>query len=404
METLDVRGARRLALARAGLLKRRATGLPERASGHGVRARRAALDLLRRFGYLQLDTVSVAGARSHALVLLSRWPEMSPDVGEELLQPKRYEGDVAPIFEYWGHEASWIPNELYPAFEFRRQALRKHRWCVVLDEHPKLADEILQRARELGPFKSSDLEGEGGGPWWGFKLSKRVATCLWSCGELSIRERAAFQRTFDLPERTVPDEFRTRRLSLQESLVALLDKALDGHGWATTATLASTWRLRNLRPEIHAALEQMEGEGQIVACQLDRGRKEKPVVGWIRPADLELASSLRTARPNRRDAVLLSPFDPVLWDRARVKLLFGFDQVLEIFKPEPERVYGYYCLPVLAGEQLVSRVDLKAHRKTGELEIRCLHLKEAVDEGLARRATESALDRYADAVSLTVRR
>ena len=120
METLDVTTARRLALVRAGLLMPAWTGLARSARGRGVRARAAALAVVRRFGYLQLDTVSIAGARSHAIVLMSRVPGMNARLGEELLHPGE------PLFEYWGHEASWIPLELYPCFAFRRQRFRVH--------------------------------------------------------------------------------------------------------------------------------------------------------------------------------------------------------------------------------------------------------------------------------------
>ncbi len=115
METLSLKAARRLALARGGLLKPEWTGMPGRAAGRGARARQAARRVIERFGYLQLDTVSVAGARSHAIVLMSRIDGFDPTLGEELLQPGE------PLFEYWGHEASWLPVELYAVFEFRRQ-------------------------------------------------------------------------------------------------------------------------------------------------------------------------------------------------------------------------------------------------------------------------------------------
>lgn len=403
METLDVRRARRLALARAGLLKPEWTGLPKRASGNGKRARRAALATVARFGYLQLDTVSVAGARSHALVLLSRFEGMDPNLGEDLLNPAAYQDGSSPIFEYWGHEACWMPNELYPVFAFRREAMRRHKWVAPwLDDHPEQAESILEGVREHGPFRSADLEGEGSGEWWGFKTSKKVATSLWFVGELAIRQRQSFQRIFDLPRNVVPDAVR-RNESLDRSLEVLLLKALDGHGWATTATLADTWRLRNLRPEIHAALERLSDDGDIVTCLLHRGRREAPLDGWVRPADLELAEKLHGVRPGSSRGVLLSPFDPVLWDRQRVRLLFDFDQTLEIFKPAAQRVYGYFCLPVLAGERLVARVDLKAHRREGQLEIKSLHLEPAVPEAKARRAAQQALERYARDVALELR-
>ena len=156
MESIPIREARRLALLRAGLLKPEWTSLPRRARGRGKQARKAAHRIIGRFGYLQLDTVSIAGARSHAIVLLSRLEGMEPSLGEELLQPGE------PLFEYWGHEASWIPMELYPVFGFRRRAFRHHPWWGnIVGEHPKETRLLRRRIREEGPIRSLDMEGRG---------------------------------------------------------------------------------------------------------------------------------------------------------------------------------------------------------------------------------------------------
>lgn len=397
METLAPRDARRLALARAGLLKPGWTGMPARAAGSGRRARRAAHAVLRRFGYLQLDTVSVAGARSHAIVVASRLDGFDPALGEELLQPGE------PLFEYWGHEASWIPIELYPAFEWRRREYRHHPWWGdLIGEHPEVARDLLRRVRDEGPVRSLDLEGEGGSGWWQLKTAKKVASALWSAGELAVRERRGFQRTFDLTERVIAEEWRRRPLPYPEALKVLLLRALAGHGWATTGTLAATWRLRNQgRRGVATALAELAEEGAIVPCAVAADTAGgRPIAGWVRPGDLELVPRLAGLRPRRDRGVLLSPFDPLLWDRARVRQLFGFDQVLEIFKPAPKRIYGYYCLPVLAGDRLVARVDLKADRAAGVLRVVALHFEAAAAGTADRAAVASALDRYAGSLGL----
>ncbi len=401
METLSVLEARRLALARAGLLDRRWSRLPRRAAGRGQRARAAAHAVIRRFGYLQLDTVSIAGARSHALVLLSRLGGLDPALPEELLQPGE------PLFEYWGHEASWLPLELYPVFAFRRREFREHPWWGdLVAEHPQVARDLLERIRNEGPLRSVDLDGSrqrhaqqhrGGRGWWDLKIAKKVAGQLWSSGVLAIRERKSFQRSYDLAERVIPADLLGREVSLGDAFETLLLRALAGHGWAQTGTLASTWRLRKLKTEIAGALERLREEGEIMPCALvTDGRR---LQGWIRPQDLELAARLKRLRPRRDRGVLLSPFDPVLWDRPRVQTLFGFDQVLEIFKPAAQRVYGYYCLPVLAGDRLVARYDLKADRRAGTLNVLALHFKDGA--GAAERdAARTALERYAGALEL----
>lgn len=393
METISARAARRLALARGGLLKPAWTGLPQRNGGRGARARAAAHAVIRRFGYLQLDTVAVAGARSHAIVLMSRLEGFDPALAEGLLRPGE------PLFEYWGHEASWLPIELYPLFAFRRAEFCHHPWWGdLVGRHPEVAKDLLQRIRDEGPLRTLDMEGRGSRGWWDLKLAKKVATALWSSGELAIAERRGFQRSYDLAERVIPERYRSAAVPQAEALETLLLTALSGHGWAATGTLAQTWRLRNRPRAIRAALDRLQARAEILPCVVGDGRSRR-AVGWVRPADLELAARLEGVRPRGDRGVLLSPFDPLLWDRARVRQLFGFDQVLEIFKPAPQRKYGYYCLPVLAGEHLVARVDLRADRRCGRLELLSAHAEDPSSTA-DREATRSALRRFAEAVGL----
>lgn len=388
--TIDLREARRLALARAGLLRPERTGLPTRAAGGGRRARRAALAVIRRFGYLQLDSVVVSGARSHALVLMSRLEGLEGALAEGLLAPGE------PLFEYWGHEASWIPLELYPAFEFRRREFRVHPWWGdLLREHRRLADELRARLRER-PLRAADLRGEGpSGAWWGWSRARKVMAALWSSGEVAVARRIGFQREYDLADRVIPAPLRATPLPLEESLEVLVERALAGHGWATEPTIAATWRLRGLGRGVRHALRVLEERGTALRCELAGANGR--VSGWIRAVDLELAAQLQRARPRGDRGVLLSPFDPLLWDRARARMLFDFEQVLEIYKPPAERVYGYYCMPVLAGERLVARVDLKADRGSGRVEVLAAHGEPGCD---AREATSHAVRRHAAAVGL----
>ena len=370
--------------------------MPDRAAGGGIRARRRAHSVIERFGFLQVDSVSVAGARTHGIVLASRLAGFGAATAETLLRPGE------PLFEYWGHEASWMPITMYPWFEFRRREFRVHPWWGdVLAEHPKLARDIVARIERDGPLRSIDLEGKGGPGWSDLKLACRVAEALWSAGDLAIRERRGFQRTFDLVERVIPAAFRSRPLDDEASMDRLLLRALAGHGWATTGTLAATWRLVNRRDAIHASLNRLAEESHIVACGL---RASRDIDGWIRTEDLDLVDTLAGLRPRRDRAILLSPFDPVLWDRRRTRLLFDFEQVLEIYKPARQRRYGYYCLPVLAGERLIGRIDLKADRRGGVLHVQSCHFENTQGSGRATprdvRATGRAVHRFGSAVGL----
>ena len=398
-ESLSTRQVRRLALVRAGLLRAERTGLPDRAAGRGVRARQRCYSIIERFGYLQLDTVAITGARTHAIVLASRLKSFQADFAELLLTPGE------PLFEYWGHEACWLPLSLYPAFAFRRRDYRVHPWWGdVLTENKALADEILHRLEVEGALRSIDFEGTRSDHVWASKNTTRVAEALWSAGDIAVRERVRFQRSFDLTERVIPEAIRQVRMTDDDALDALLLKALEGHGWATTGTLSATWRLRNQRAAIVASLQRLTESGDIIPCNMTT--KERVVAGWVRTVDLELVPDLDALRPRAVKGVLLSPFDPVLWDRARTQTLFNFELLLEIYKPAVERQFGYYCLPVLAGEQLVARVDLKADRKQGRLEVLSCHLEaHAARPRIIKRtraAIRSATARFAQAVALNL--
>ncbi len=381
-------------MARAGLGLPERTGLSRRAAGSGVRARRAASDVVRRFGYLQLDSVCVTGARTQSIVLMSRIEGIDPAVGETLLEPG------ASIFEYWGHEACWLPLELYPVMAFRRDEYAVHPWWGdVLGEHPQVVDHVLERLAAEGPVRGAAFKTESkGAGWWNHSDVKKVLAGLWLHGEIAVRRRVGFQREFDLAEKVIPENYRREAVPRDGAVRWLLLRALAGHGWATTGTLAATWRLRNMRQEILDALAALEADGAICAAQLqtDDGLRD----GWIRPEDAELAVELRRTRPRQDRGVLISPFDPLIWDRDRTELLFDFDQKIEIYKPAAQRRFGYYCLPVLVGDRFVGRIDLKAHHRQGRLEVCSNHWEQSDPDPRHRSAAEGALLRFAEAVKL----
>ena len=394
MPTLTIRQAKRLALVRAGLLRPALTGLPDCAGGHDRYARFVCNRIIDRFGYLQLDSVAVTGARSHAIVLASRLRGLRAGVVETLLAPRE------PLFEYWGHEACWMPISLYPYFRFRReQYSKRHTWPgSTMHEHKALVKRVLSRIENDGPLRSIDLEGEPTTEVWGAKLSTRVLESLWSVGILAVSQRVKFQRTFDLAERVIPDEVRNMPISSQDCFDKLLLKALEGHGWATTGTLAATWRLSNCRTEIASSLDRLVDRGEVISCHLKT--TQSSIAGWVRPVDLELAHQLEKIRPRKSQGIALSPFDPILWDRARCVLLFGFHQVLEIYKPVEKRRYGYYCLPILAGDRLVARVDLRSDWHQDRLNVLSCHYEDRVGVQ-GQRAVKSALKRFSQSVGLS---
>ena len=244
------------------------------------------------------------------------------------------------------------------------------------------------------------MEGQSGSGW-DIKLTKKIASAFWSRGDIAIRERRNFQRTFDLAERVIPDDVRSQSDELPEALRFLLLRGLHGLGWAQTGTLAATWRLRNLKTEIRVALEELEGAGALVTCDLEAADGNR-YPGWIRVSDLECADELDRLRPRQDRGVLLSPFDPILWDRVRTKRMFDFEQILEIFKPQSDRIYGYYCMPVLAGDRLIGRIDLKFDRSSRILEPLSTHYEADRPARAERRALQSALQRYADSLQVAL--
>lgn len=399
---IDVQSARRLALHKAGLLKPEwlRSKWSRMARGNSNTARQAAHSVIDHFGYLQLDTVSIVGARSHALVLYSRLPQVDLQLAESLLQAGE------PLFEYWGHEASWLPLDLYPYFEFRRQEFQRHPWWGdLIREHPRVVKNLRAQIRAEGPLRSLDMEGQGSSGWWDLKLSKKVASAMWSAGELAVLERRNFQRSFDFIENVIPADILAQQVNEADAIKALLLKALDGHGWATQSTLIQTWRFKNRARQVSALLKEMQEEGHVLSCDLIDS-DGKRIKGWIQAQDLPLLPRLNRLRPRKDRSVLLSPFDPLLWDRQRVEQLFGFHQILEIFKPAAQRQYGYYCLPVLAGEHLVARYDLKAHKKQNQLQVLNQHDEDSAvlkqHAAAYRQASQQALMHYAQALGLSL--
>ena len=384
--TISLREARRLALHCSGLLGN--SQWPRVVKRRDQAAEAAAA--VARLGYLQLDTIPISGARSHGLVLASRLPGYRTADAESLL------GNSENLFEYWGHEVSWLPMSLYGAMEFRRLDFRNDPWWQdIAKNHPEWITEVLRRIEAEGPLSSRDFASDiSDGTWYG-RPPRRVLAALWSSGELAVRDRVGFERHFDLTERVIPKS-APKAMSAAEGVALLLETAAALHGWAAPNTLCETFRLRRNRHAVTEAFDLLRESGRLLACDLVVKGQQR-TAGYVRPADLEIAESLTGARGPR--GVLLSPFDPLVWDRKRAPLLFGFDSIMEFFKPAAQRQYGYYCLPVLAGEHLVSRVDLRANRKAGTIELLSRH--DVPDQAKrAARAVPLALARQAQAVGL----
>jgi uncharacterized protein YcaQ len=369
MKPLSVAAVRRLAVA----AQRFATPQP-------------LLGALRRLSCVQLDSIS-AVERSHRIVLSSRIGPYPKDAESTLLR-------AGKAFEYWAHVACLLPMEDFPLLRFRMRERRVHHWFgPVIDSDPALARRVLDTIRERGPLGSRDFEGKGGGGMWNWKPAKRMLDALWTAGDLVIAGRRNFQRLYELTERIVPPAFLNAPLPTEdEFLLGLALRAVRARGVLTASGVMDHYRIRGglsrIRPHLEALLEQ----GALRKVELDDGG-----------ADVFVPARSRLDAEPGDAAVLLSPFDNLLWDRPFAVRIFRFDHLIEVYKPQPQRQFGYYVLPLLVGDEIVGRADLKSERARGALVIKAFHreshvrrsarLDDRLDEAAAQLAKNIGLER-----------
>lgn len=326
------------------------------------------LAAIRRMAVLQIDTIHVV-ARSPYLVLFSRLGAYDPAWLDELL------ADGA-LFEYWAHEASYLPIEDYGLLRHRMLAPEAMGWkyrTSWVDGNRHELERVLAWIREHGAVRSVDFERrtDAATGWWEWKPEKRALEALFTAGELMVARRQAFQRVYDLRERVHPTWSDERLPSRAEADRALVLHSVRALGITTARWVADYYRMsgRETQPLVQA----LAGEGALATAHV-AGWKD---VAYIHPDLLELAGRAAAGRLRATLTTLLSPFDPLVWDRARALAVFGFDYRLECYTPAPRRRHGYYVLPILRRGELVGRVDAKAHRRDGRFEVKALYLEDA---------------------------
>ena len=369
MSDLSTPQARRVALAAQGFLDKR----------HATPTMRTFQRTLDRTGVLQVDSVNVL-QRAHFMPLYSR---MGPyDV--EMLR-RAAERKPRRIVEYWAHVQAFMPVDLWPVMQHRMSDYRARRgkWGIV-DPDPELEANLIAEVRDLGPSTARDLDD--GLPrtkehWgWNWSNTRRVLDYLYTVGDLAIAGRnSQFEVLYDVPERVLPPEVLARATPpLAEANRELVRRAARSHGVATAQCLRDYYRMpaRDAGPAIAELVE----EGELLPVTVD---------GWKRPAYL-----YRDARlPRRvRARALLSPFDPLVWERARAQALFDFHYRIEIYVPAPQRVHGYYVLPFLLGDRIVARVDLKADRPGGRLVVRAAYAERGAPDETAEELSAELRD------------
>lgn len=383
---VSLQQARNLHLSAQGLLAR-----PRR------RARRAdVLGAIARMRVLQIDTIHVV-ARSPYLVLFSRLGGYATRWLDDLLA----EG---AIFECWAHEACFAPSVDY-ALHRRHMQGRDGHWSMkharrMHREQAEAMESLLALVRERGPVRAADFErsdGAGGGGWWGWKSEKRWLEALFALGELMIARRENFQRVYDLRERVL-EAARANGHPAREEAVAdeHLQRQFTLGAVKAIGVAQARWindYFRSGRKLKDADLDGFVDSGDLLRIE---------VAGWgapayVHPDHREALAQAAAGRLRATHTSLLSPFDPVVWDRERAATLFGFDYRIECYTPAPKRRWGYYVLPILHRGRLVGRLDAKAHRADGLFEVKALYLEEGVaaDETLAS-ALAAAIRQCAD--------
>lgn len=346
---------RRIALDRQGLLRQEPFG----------RGKGATLRAIERLGYVQIDTISVV-ERAHHHVLHTRVPNYQPAFLEQLQRD-------GGVFEYWHHAAAYLPMRDYRFARRQMEEARSGQLHWVRSTDRKLMARILQRLRSEGPLKSRDFEDarQSRAGWWDWKPAKRALEQLFIEGELMITGRDGFQKTYDLPERALPQDACAKAATLDEFAAYLVDNTLRSHGFAT---LKSFTHLRRGAPIRAAVAEELNA--RTAAGDLVRFTTKDGAVWWgdAQMLDCRAPAAMRTVR-------ILSPFDNAVILRHRGSALFDFDYQVECYVKAENRRYGYFCLPLLYRDRLVGRMDCKAHRSQGALNIRQLHIERNVDDG-----------------------
>jgi uncharacterized protein YcaQ len=364
-DSLSRAQARRIALAAQGFLDPR----------HATPTMRTFGRTLQRTGVLQVDSVNVL-QRAHYMPLFSRMGPYDP-----ALLTRAAEKAPRRLVEYWAHVQALMPVELWPVMQHRMDYYRAQRGKWWQDVDDDLAQRLLAEVSARGPSTARELDD--GAPrdkqhWgWNWSEAKKALDFLYMCGDLAVAGRnGQFEVVYDVPERVLPREVLTLPTpSAAEADRELVRRAARSHGVGTVRCLADYYRMP-IR-DAAAAVDQLVEGGELVPVRID---------GWSRPAYLHRDSRL----PRRVHArALLSPFDPVVWERERTERLFGFRYRIEIYVPAPRREYGYYVLPFLLGDRIVARVDLKADRKAGVLVVKAAYAEEhAPDETAFELAAE----------------
>lgn len=340
-------------------------------------------------GFVQIDSINTL-VRAHHMILHARRPAYRSRNLHLLHDRDR------GVFEHWTHDASMISMQHFPHWKlrFQRNKTRLGEQSQKWRDQGITAkmDEVMQRISDDGPCCSADVgEGEkrSSGGWWEWHPSKTALEFLWRTGQLSVTRRQGFRKMYDLTENVIP----TEHLSVSHDEDATIDwacrSALDRLGFATSGEIAAFWAL--ITPaEAKTWCTQALTAGEIVEANIEQAD------GTLRKSFVYPGTLDETPHPSTSTLRILSPFDPALRDRKRAERLFDFSYRIEIYVPENKRKYGYYVFPIMEGDRIVGRIDMKAERDADRLHVKALWPEIGVAFGAGRQAKlETALTRSA---------
>lgn len=381
---LSAAEARRAALGALGFAERK----PARAGIAHVRATAT------RLGAIQIDSVNVL-ARAHYLPTFSRYGPYPTSALDDLAHTRR------ELFEYWGHAACFLPMDVYPLMRWR-MANQREGWASLSRKQRNFIEAVHQEVTERGALAAGELSrgGKSTGPWWGWSNGKEALELLFREGRVAIAGRRNFERLYDIPERVIPPELlQTPHPPAEVAKKTLLVRAAQAMGIGTAKDIAQYFHIDAWWDRLSADGRRARATTQLLFDELvEDGRLQcVSVESWTQPA--YAVPGLRVPRAIDVRAIV-SPFDPLMWERKWTKAVFGFDYQIEIYVPAPKRIYGYYVLPFVKGDRFAARVDLKADRKSSTLLVHAAYLEPGRDSRETAEALATELRSLASWLSL----
>lgn len=371
--------ARRIFLAKQGL-----SAPPNRAL-----TKAGLLELIHDLGFVQVDSIQTV-ERAHHQILFSRNQTYRREHLTTLLEKE------GALFEHWTHDASILPSTFFKYWKhkFRDEEVAiVERWRKWRGEGFEASfEETYERVVKDGAILARHMKADGhvSGGWWNWHPNKTALEYFWRTGKFAIAGRSNFQKIYDLVERVIPAEFHEPEVSREDFVDWACRSALTRLGFATHGEIAAFWDL--LSPD-EAKAWVCEHRDELIEVLIEPALGGKPRSSWAFTDFIDTTDTYPEAPARIR---VLSPFDPMIRDRNRTERLFGFFYRIEIFVPEPKREYGYYVFPLLEGDRLIGRIDMKADRKKGTLDVKRLWLEPRVKASTGRlEKLEAELERLA---------